>query len=72
MPKVQKRKQLSKIDIENFANASDDTVGALQEEMIRTTVSFTSREHRKLKQLAQEDGRTLQAQVRYMLKEMLT
>ena len=71
MPKIRKRKQFLETDIENFATASDDTIGYQKEERIRTTVSFTSLEHKKLKQLAKQDGRTLQSQVRYLLKEFL-
>jgi len=71
MPKIRKRKQVSETDIENFANASDDTIGNQQEERIRTTVSFSRLEHEKLKQLAKQDGRTLQAQVRHLLKDFL-
>lgn len=71
MPKIRKRKQFSETDIESFGNASDDTIGKQQKEQIRTTVSFSRLEHEKLKQLAKQDGRTLQSQVRYLLKEFL-
>lgn len=71
MPKIRKLKQFSEKDIENFANASDESIGNLKEEMIRTTVSFTNTEHKKLKTLAKQDGRTLQSQVRHMLKNIL-
>jgi len=71
MPKVRKRKQSSIQDIEEFTNGSEDLMEHSVEKMIRTTVSFTDKEHKQLKTIAKEEGRTLQSQVRHMIKNIL-
>jgi len=72
MPKVRKPQQRSIKDIEKFASASDDSIGSKKEFMVRTTISFTENEHEKLKEIAQQERRTLQAQVRHLLKEFIS
>lgn len=71
MPKVRKPKQRPIEDLEKFASASDDSIKNKKDFMIRTTISFTENEHEKLKQIAKQERRTLQAQVRHLLKEYL-
>lgn len=70
MPKVRKRKVISDKEIEKFANESDEAIGK-KDRMVRTTISFTEEEHVQLKKIANQESRTLQSQVRFILKEFL-
>jgi len=68
MPKVRKKIPALEKEIEDFANSADDLTKNGKEGMIRTTIAFTQEEYKKIKEIANQEDRTLQSQVRHMLK----
>ena len=73
-PKVFEKKP-SKEEIEKFANQSDDSIGentTLDPEAIPTigmNIRFNSYEHQELKKMAKKEGRSMQKQIKVILKK---
>jgi len=79
MPKRRPPKALEKTpseeQIERFANQSDDSIGEninLDPEAVPTigmNIRFNSYEHQALKQMAKKEGRSMQKQIKVILKK---
>ena len=79
MPKRRPPKALKKTpspgDIERFANQSDDSIGekiTLDPEAVPTigmNIRFNSYEHQALKQMAKKEGRSMQKQIKVILRK---
>ena len=81
MPKRRPPKALEKApseeQIERFANQSDDSIGEninLDPEAVPSigmNIRFNSYEHQALKQMAKKEGRSMQKQIKVILKKAI-
>lgn len=68
-------KPISEETIERFANQSDDSIGEnlnLDPEAVPTigmNIRFNSYEHQALKEMAKKEGRSMQKQIKVILKK---
>ena len=75
-PKVPEKK-LSQEDIEKFAKKSDDAIGDASilnpdaAPTIGLNIRFNSYEHHRLRQLAKKEGRSMQKQIKMILRKEL-
>jgi hypothetical protein len=76
-PPKELEKALSKEDIEKFAKQSDDAIGDASilnpdaEPAIGLNIRFNSYEHQRLRQLAKKEGRSMQKQIKMILRKEL-
>ena len=73
-PKIINRKTVSEEEVERFANQSDDTIG-IQRSLdpdaiprIGLNIRFNDYEHQYLKNLARKEGRSLQKQIKMIIR----